>query len=567
VGKLCLTVLGIFARCTGGLIRAKDVTGALKGELPKLLPEYVEATKGSPSEEAAFSKERAIGPAELDRLLPEIKSQYEELPVAGPPPDGADRPPAPDWGEEPPPSQMPAGGGTSAVKALRGSGGNPKKLSEEELAYFKRVGGDVSDEEEDPKAAAVGTRAIAKGSGPKPARCWMAIHCVDFKTLNKDMPSFKHLFIKSVAAALQLPHGCIEVIDVVKGSVGVVVDFMVHPSGRRDDRRNSKKLLLQLEAQLASPNSMLRRGHFASYASAAMVWVGESRSKAVPIAGGAGFCQTQETQATDQAELLAEVLRRVALAQQRTEEAVARRLDVLEEVQKRESTATLLRTEEGLREAQRLQMEEEKRMKEEAAERKRLEWERLIAEEKKREEEERKAFEELTQRHMEVYSRGLEGVATKFLPSVGSCLVKEQTPEAGAPSEEGVETYGFVVEWHDEQEDQMHEYSLTVIQSSSENLAVSMYDSKMKLCLLRQVQILGLRLQDFLQGSTVTILGRLLTVKSYNDDRTRVAVEPAQPEAELPPPTAAASNSDIMMFHPHPYPVLLTLDVGLPLFF
>lgn len=96
VAELCTSVLGVLARCTSCVTKPKEVAADLRDDLIRLLSEYREAAKrGSP--ESTFNGARVIAHSELEKLLPPIRSKYEELPMAGAPPADSPAPPPPDW--------------------------------------------------------------------------------------------------------------------------------------------------------------------------------------------------------------------------------------------------------------------------------------------------------------------------------------------------------------------------------------------------------------------------------------------------------------------------------------
>merc|ERR1719343_1061759 len=64
-----------------------------------------------------------------------------------------------------------------------------------------------------------------------------------------------------------MPSGCIEVVNVVRGSV--IVQFRINPPGRGGDDRDGEDLMVLLESHLVNPFSALRKGAFGIYAASA----------------------------------------------------------------------------------------------------------------------------------------------------------------------------------------------------------------------------------------------------------------------------------------------------------
>lgn len=87
------------------------------------------------------------------------------------------------------------------------------------------------------------------------------------------------------------------------------------------------------------------------------------------------------------------------------------------------------------------------------------------------------------------------------------------------------ESYGFVVEWFDQQAQLPREYQLTAFVQQRGPLEVAMYDPKVKRSFLKRMPVQNLSLQDFYVGSTVTLHARQLKVKAYLDARTQQALE------------------------------------------
>jgi len=95
---------------------------------------------------------------------------------------------------------------------------------------------------------------------------------------------------------------------------------------------------------------------------------------------------------------------------------------------------------------------------------------------------------------------------------------------------EALESFGFMVEWFDQQADLMREYNLTVFKPQRGPLEAALYDEKAKRAFLKRMPIPDLNLEDLVVGSTITIHARHLKVKSYNDAHTRGALESGRGE-------------------------------------
>eukprot|EP00406_Dinophysis_acuminata_P020421 CAMPEP_0179330190 /NCGR_PEP_ID=MMETSP0797-20121207/63533_1 /TAXON_ID=47934 /ORGANISM="Dinophysis acuminata, Strain DAEP01" /LENGTH=666 /DNA_ID=CAMNT_0021042905 /DNA_START=66 /DNA_END=2064 /DNA_ORIENTATION=- len=348
VGQMCVMVVGIVAHCTGIPVKAKEIIAGLRGELPGLLPQYMEAAKRVGGTNA-FQELRIIGTGELEKLLSTIQDTYQELPFAGPPSSaGARKPPPPEWGNHTPDDDLvdtlvppAAGGGPAAVRALISRQNSKATLS--------RQGSN----------AALGASQLPDGRQPQPlqspaaraslekAHRWLVIHGGDFDEVAKDLPSFRYLFIKSVSSALGVPSGCIQVASVSEGSI--IVDFTIQPCGRGGDTRDAKTLAAQLEEQFGSPRSALRMGHFREYAATAELLTHEMMSAresaaALPAAAradaGSGACRRVQCdrgmQASDLEVQLGDVLGRLEAARQHTRGVEAALGDALEELRQKD---------------------------------------------------------------------------------------------------------------------------------------------------------------------------------------------------------------------------------------
>mmetsp|Transcript_50180 Transcript_50180/g.92701 ORF Transcript_50180/g.92701 Transcript_50180/m.92701 type:complete len:602 (-) Transcript_50180:83-1888(-) len=282
VAQLCAACFGVLAKCTQVLLKAREVTAAVKAELPDLLPPYREALEREGNPEVMFHECRIIGATELNWLLPPIQEAYEALPIAGPPPPNAAPPPAPDWSNK---GGLAAGGqarvagsGPSAAKGLNKQGaaaGNKRAdANTSSFTWMARI----EEEHAEGKENLDGSNSGVLKIGPPPAQAWMVIHGKDFGAVAKDISGFRRLFARSVAAALGIPTHCVEVVNVRAGSI--IVEFYLHStSGRGADARDPLLLVQTLERQLSSSHSALRKGAFREYAQSAELMVGEPQTK------------------------------------------------------------------------------------------------------------------------------------------------------------------------------------------------------------------------------------------------------------------------------------------------
>jgi len=259
--SMCTMICVVFTHCTGVIVKPKVMGSALRQHLPELVPDYAEPVELNGLEHA-FKNERLVGGMELDLLLPSFREIYDELPVAGLPPADSVAPPPPDWGPtetgaEPPPRKA---GGAAAGGSFVKSG--VKKLTDAELAHLSWV---TRNEDEDEPLHRGG---LGQGTQelPQPATRWLVIHGHDFREVAKELPAFRHNFVKSVSAAIGCNAGNIEVIDVLRNAVFGIL-FTIQPSKGSD--KDGDWYMELLEQQLARSSSTLRRGTFAAFANSA----------------------------------------------------------------------------------------------------------------------------------------------------------------------------------------------------------------------------------------------------------------------------------------------------------
>lgn len=288
IALLCCQVLHVLAKCTNSLVKVKQVNSHLQDELADLVPEYQEAAERNSEE--AFQSERVIGHIELEKLLATFREAYEMLPVAGGPPAGASPPPPPDWGTGSMPEKKGGAGGAAGTTRNGSSNGGPRafenaaKKQEKELPYLSWQNG--MNEEGGGTLLPAPTRPSSDGAAPAEKgskeclRGFMVVHGADFAVVAKDLTSFRRSFIRGVSAALGLPVGCVEVVNVTRGSV--VVEFVLHAAGRGGDTRDPAMLREILEQQLTSKHSALRRGQFGQYAETAELMAGEPERVSAP---------------------------------------------------------------------------------------------------------------------------------------------------------------------------------------------------------------------------------------------------------------------------------------------
>mmetsp|Transcript_19405 Transcript_19405/g.51841 ORF Transcript_19405/g.51841 Transcript_19405/m.51841 type:complete len:670 (+) Transcript_19405:64-2073(+) len=349
IAQLSVGALGVLARCTGTVVKPKDVASSLRDELPGLLPEYRELLKrkGAKSRtdtERSFQQERFISQQELEKLLPTVQAAYQDLPFAGPPPVGALAAPPLDWGEpalvaaaaeagrerevvaaplatplQATPAPSPAGGGHSAVRAIAalrsssmpslgfGAGGGQRlrPLMTETQVMQHIAEQDRAEEEAARKAASDEAELAAKMEEaaklkvrPPAATGMLVIHGFNLADIEKDMARFRYLFVKGVSAALSIPSGCVEILDITQGSIRLEFRLHASPVGRGDPRDGSQ-LMSALQEQIVSSSSHFRRGKFAEFAASAELWQ-DGKPKPQPLGTGRRtvMCDAEE-QASD----------------------------------------------------------------------------------------------------------------------------------------------------------------------------------------------------------------------------------------------------------------------------
>ncbi|CAE7680431.1 GCP1 [Symbiodinium pilosum] len=337
---LSLQVLG---RCTGACVRLKDIAAVMQEELSDVLPQYREAANRL-GVEATFKEERIFGQDEIDEICSTFRHLYEELPIGQQPPANCVAPPAPDW-------QRAAMAGAASEMSPTKRPLN-RTLTEGELTHMAMLGGSEEDGGRMQAAEALKEKSRARQqelqekemakAAIKPAKGWMIVHGADFVIVSKELARFRHLFVKCVAQALEVPSGILTVIDITPGSV--VVEFLVHPSARAGDNRNATQLLIALADQLINSTSTLRRGHFGAYAASAELLVGETRRTAVhPLSITDGIiCCDQSVQCCSPQAILDEVLARLEVEQRRAEAAEEKYKQAVIELRRRDESVKSL---------------------------------------------------------------------------------------------------------------------------------------------------------------------------------------------------------------------------------
>lgn len=349
VANFATLALQVLGRCTGAPVRAKDVAVAMQDALSDVLPLYREAVNRLGSE-ATFKEERIFGQDEVDEICSTFRPVYDDLPIGQDPPPNSVAPPAPDWEKTVNAAVTHSRPATSQVRQLN------RTLTEAELHQMALLGGlGHADEDEDREQAAeilkeksmIRQKEIEEKEAAKaaiqPARGWMIIHGADFVSVSKDINHFRHLFVKCVAQALDVPSGVITIVDVTPGSV--VVEFLVHPSMRGGDRRTAVELLIALAEHIINGKSVLRRGHFRDYAASAELLVGETRKTAVhPLSITDGIiCCDQAVQCCNPQAVLEEVLARLDTELKRAEAAEERCKEAVADLRRRDESVTALK--------------------------------------------------------------------------------------------------------------------------------------------------------------------------------------------------------------------------------
>ncbi|CAJ1346099.1 unnamed protein product [Effrenium voratum] len=345
VANIATSALQVLGRCTGAPVRGKDIAAAMQEELSDVLPLYREAALRLGSE-ATFKEERIFGQDEVDEVCSSFRQVYDELPIGQAPPPNCVAPPAPDWDKT---------ATVSADKMQHAASVRPlgRNLTEAELTHMALLGGMDNEEDDREQAAEILKEKTllrrkeemekeAAKAAIQPARGWMVVHGADFVTVSKEMARFRHLFVKCVAQALDVPSGILTIVDVTPGSV--VVEFLIHPSLRGGDRRSAIQLLVALAEQLINGKSTLRRGHFSAYAASAELLVGETRRTAVhplSIADGV-ICCDQSVQCCNPQAVLDEVLARLETENKRAEVAEEKYRQAVIELRRRDESVKSL---------------------------------------------------------------------------------------------------------------------------------------------------------------------------------------------------------------------------------
>jgi len=268
IAQICQCVCAVLGKCTGNVVKPKEVTKALKAEIPEILPnQFAEAAKEYGSDKA-FTEARLISQNELDMLLPSIKDSYEDCPLSGLAPADSVPPPPPDWSQASNEAPKPAAGpGVKGARSLGGTskGGqfmkaSTKKVTESELAHLvwmTRLDEDVDDKESLRQLAAQATGGLHEASKKSSATRWMLLHGQDFAAIAKDLVSFRRNFQKGISAAIGVASTCVVVENITKGCIqfSLVGDLA----------RDGETLMGLVESQLNNSHSALRRGPFASY--------------------------------------------------------------------------------------------------------------------------------------------------------------------------------------------------------------------------------------------------------------------------------------------------------------
>mmetsp|Transcript_48291 Transcript_48291/g.127515 ORF Transcript_48291/g.127515 Transcript_48291/m.127515 type:complete len:507 (-) Transcript_48291:54-1574(-) len=243
--KMCVTVATVMQRCTSVLVKAKELIPPIRKALPSLVPAYA-AEVESVGENVAFKVKRVFSPLELPRLLDVVRDAYLGSPLGGTKPRGAAVPPPPAWGitagaAAPKAAADPAKAALVAA-AAKAEGARKPKPEEAELPHLAWMS--MLDE---PGAKAAEVEKVHR---------WMVMHGGDFRSIAKDLPSFRRSFVKCVCHSLAVPSTSVEVISVSPGSV--VVEFVLQA-------RNAESLAALLREQCANSHSKLRTSQMGAH--------------------------------------------------------------------------------------------------------------------------------------------------------------------------------------------------------------------------------------------------------------------------------------------------------------
>jgi len=282
------------------------------------------------------------------------------MPFSGPQPQDSEPPPPPNWGAAPASDEQGAsaaktGTGYGATKsnknrqaAMRGGEtmrSEAKKLSEAELAHLAWISRGDDDEDDymgrkNSKRAGQVKDVTAGEIELLPATRWMIIHGGDFASIAKDLPSFRHIFTKSIATSIGIPSGCMEVVNIGRGAQGsgIIVHFILKPAKRGGDTRDGEELMERVDEQMASSFSALRKGHFGSFAESATLVMEDPLRPATP-----GRPPTAD--GTREPTTMTEALAQLEAAKARIVELEATHLAALEEMQKRDGRIAELEAE------------------------------------------------------------------------------------------------------------------------------------------------------------------------------------------------------------------------------
>jgi len=327
VAKLLGMVCGVFSRCSGVVVRKKDVAAAVCAELPRLVPAYRVAVERADSQsDTVFQTQRLLGLAELTQMLHSVRQVCEALPVSQPPPVAILHTPRLETSSQATPIHSP-----TTSPAAHGSRLDMCKMFLSNVAdnvdscsstTFGRASGSTSPASASvsmaplpsaPSAAGGGRAAVRQLAAARRAECaeevpaWMlesdsfpvldcdhedvsgcdsktfvvperarmVFHGDAFCSVIHDFSSFKRSFVKSVSYALGCQASQIEVLDVARDTK-VSIEFLVRAAGVVRDKRDALDLLSALEIQISCGHSVFRKGSFGVYAECAELLIGAS---------------------------------------------------------------------------------------------------------------------------------------------------------------------------------------------------------------------------------------------------------------------------------------------------